>query len=374
MPAADVRDADDWQFLLVKSKAMLNNLTGLRFYTALWVFLYHFFPVYTDLPKVDLLEVGYLGVDVFFVLSGFILTYVYYGKFFVNKISIKDYYNFIIKRFAKIYPLHFILTLIFIPLLFVGKYVFHQDALKVYPNTLINNFLLIHAWGTTSHYSWNFPSWSISAEWFAYLFLFAPAAFIYRKSRLVFFIVCVVILGAFMWKWIKIPEFTMDRYTMNGLPRIIPEFLLGVLAGLLKLKVILNKKMASFIFMLALLFLSLFFYQRFYFQQLCIFGFAAIIFALSYDTYFNKLFGSRQLIYLGNISYAFYLTQFLSLIIYEQVYRLLFSKLTTEYIVILQFLIAFSINFIMASSAYRYIEEPVRLYLVKKLSRNKINR
>lgn len=157
---------------------MLNNLTGLRFYAAFWVFLYHFFPVYTDLPKVDLLEVGYLGVDVFFVLSGFILTYVYYGKFFVNKISIKDYYNFIIKRFAKIYPLHFILTLIFIPLLFVGKYVFHQDALKVYPNTLINNFLLIHAWGTTSHYSWNFPSWSISAEWFAYLFLFAPAAFI----------------------------------------------------------------------------------------------------------------------------------------------------------------------------------------------------
>lgn len=32
VPVADVRDADDWQFLLVKSKAMLNNLIGLRFY------------------------------------------------------------------------------------------------------------------------------------------------------------------------------------------------------------------------------------------------------------------------------------------------------------------------------------------------------
>ena len=32
VPAADVWNADDWQFLLVKSKAMLNNLTGLRFY------------------------------------------------------------------------------------------------------------------------------------------------------------------------------------------------------------------------------------------------------------------------------------------------------------------------------------------------------
>ena len=54
---------------------MLNNLTGLRFYAAFWVFLYHFFPVYTNFSKVDFFEIGYLGVDVFFVLSGFILTY-----------------------------------------------------------------------------------------------------------------------------------------------------------------------------------------------------------------------------------------------------------------------------------------------------------
>ena len=44
VPAADVRDADDWQFLLVKSKAMLNNLTGLRFYI--------FSLSYTSLSKV----------------------------------------------------------------------------------------------------------------------------------------------------------------------------------------------------------------------------------------------------------------------------------------------------------------------------------
>ena len=44
MPAADVWNADDWQFLLVKSKAMLNNLTGLRFYI--------FSLSYTSLSKV----------------------------------------------------------------------------------------------------------------------------------------------------------------------------------------------------------------------------------------------------------------------------------------------------------------------------------
>lgn len=39
VPTADVRDADDWELLLVKSKAMLNNLTGLRFYIfSLWLY------------------------------------------------------------------------------------------------------------------------------------------------------------------------------------------------------------------------------------------------------------------------------------------------------------------------------------------------
>jgi len=346
---------------------MLNNLTGLRFYAAFFVFLYHFFPVYTTIPKIEFFEIGFLGVDIFFILSGFILTYVYYTKFFVNKLTGRDYWSFIVKRFAKIYPLHFIITLLFIPVTYIGKYLFHQDSLNIYPDTLIQNFLMIHSWDTTMHLSWNFPSWSISAEWFAYLFLFAPLAYIYKLSRISLILMSVFIVLGFVAYWINIPEFILDRYTMNGLPRIIPEFILGVLAGLMKIKINFNKKTASFLFLMSVIFLVLSFSYDLYFQQLCIFGFAGTILSLSYKTYFDDIFSSKLLIYLGNISYAFYLTQFLSLIIYEQLFKILFPDFWLPYIFVIQFSMAFIINFIFAALAYKYFEEPLRLLIVKKL-------
>lgn len=347
---------------------MLNNLTGLRFYAAMWVFLYHFFPVYTTAPKIDLFEIGFLGVDVFFVLSGFILTYVYYHKFFISKVTGRDYWNFVVKRFAKIYPLHFIITLIFIPLLFAGKYIFHQNTINIYPDTIIHNFLMIHAWDMSENYSWNFPSWSISAEWFAYLFLFAPLSFMYKLHRIFLVLLGVTIVFAFIYYWINTPNFTLDRYTMNGLPRIIPEFILGVLAGLIKIKFDLSKLKASFVFLLSVSFLVSTFYFDYYFHQLCIIGFAGIILSLSYKTYLDTFFGSKQLIYLGNISFAFYLTQFLSLIIYEQLFKIIFSGLLgTDYAIVVQFLMAFAINYIFAAVAYKYFEEPMRIFLVKKM-------
>lgn len=349
---------------------MLNNLTGLRFYAAMWVFLYHFFPVYTTAPKIDFFEIGFLGVDVFFVLSGFILTYVYYQKFFVRKVSWTDYWNFVVKRFAKIYPLHFIITIIFIPLLFAGKYIFHQSTINIYPDTIIHNFLMIHAWDMSENYSWNFPSWSISAEWFAYLFLFAPLAFVYKKSKLFFIVLSLGIVCGFVFYWISFKDFTLDRYTMNGLPRIIPEFILGVLAGLIKIKFDLNKRQASMVMLISLLFLISTYYFGFYFHQLCILGFAGIILSLSYPTYADSMFGSKILIYLGNISYAFYLTQFLSLIIYEQIFRIIFGGAQSDYLILIQFLMAFFINFAFAALAYKYFEEPIRLFLVTKMIRS----
>ncbi len=346
---------------------MLNNLTGLRFYAAMWVFLYHFFPVYTSAPKINIFEIGFLGVDVFFVLSGFILTYVYFKKFFISKVTGRDYWNFIVKRFAKIYPLHFVITLIFIPLSCVGKYLFHQDSIHLYFNALLQNFLMIHSWSTTQYLSWNFPSWSISAEWFAYLFLFVPLSFIYKFNKIFFLSFAGLVVCAFICYWVSIPDFTVDRYTMNGLPRIIPEFIIGVLTGLIKIKFNLSKRKASLVFIFSLLFLLISFYFDFYFHQLCVIGFAVVILGLSYKTYFDGFFSYGQLIYLGNISFAFYLTQFLSLIIYEQLFRILFNLLESDYVLILQFSMAFSINFIFAALAYKYFEEPMRVLLVKKL-------
>jgi peptidoglycan/LPS O-acetylase OafA/YrhL len=90
----------------------VNALTGLRIFAAVWVALYHFrqiTPTSTwQYPLIDpILIRGGLGVDLFFVLSGFILSHVYY-RTFRAKLSGADFRSFIVSRFARLYPVHIV--------------------------------------------------------------------------------------------------------------------------------------------------------------------------------------------------------------------------------------------------------------------------
>ena len=82
----------------------LKPLTSLRFIAAFWVLLYHFKDhLGLDLGRFGLVAHGFLGVDLFFTLSGFILAHVYLtglegGQF--------GYGGFLKNRIARIYPMH----------------------------------------------------------------------------------------------------------------------------------------------------------------------------------------------------------------------------------------------------------------------------
>src|SRR5258705_5569923 len=73
-------------------------LTGLRGVAAFWVVLFHM----EWGSSIPIIEKGYLGVDVFFILSGFVLMHVYAGF----ETTDFDYVRFIKARIARIYPLH----------------------------------------------------------------------------------------------------------------------------------------------------------------------------------------------------------------------------------------------------------------------------
>src|SRR5690606_13913763 len=115
------------------------------------------------------------GVDAFFVLSGFILTHVYQSAFFESeRVSGKDLFRFLKKRFARIYPLHFVTLIGAIVFLNILR-TFTDSNVELRWDHVIPQLLLFHAWGGLDGISWNFPSWSISAEWFAYLLVFPLA-------------------------------------------------------------------------------------------------------------------------------------------------------------------------------------------------------
>ena len=103
----------------------------------------------------------HVAVDFFFLLSGFILVHVY-GDVFAQGLGLRQIGCFLIRRLARIYPLHLatILAILVIMRFRLGP---EEQA------GLIPNLTLTHAWGLSERYVLNAPSWSISVEFGAYL-------------------------------------------------------------------------------------------------------------------------------------------------------------------------------------------------------------
>ena len=83
--------------------AHIRPLTGLRFFAAMWVVFYHYWANLQIGFTPALVEKGYLGVELFFVLSGFILCHVYLEGFGEGRFR---FGSFLWNRLARVYPLH----------------------------------------------------------------------------------------------------------------------------------------------------------------------------------------------------------------------------------------------------------------------------
>lgn len=91
------------------TKQFFPTLTGFRAVAAWIIFIYHFFPfknINHPYPKwiADFVWEFHIGVDIFFVLSGFLTTYRYFDN---QPIHFKKY---MVNRIARIYPIYFLLT------------------------------------------------------------------------------------------------------------------------------------------------------------------------------------------------------------------------------------------------------------------------
>jgi len=143
----------------------IKGLTGLRGYAALMVCLHHFNYRKSGTLFFDIVAKGDWGVIVFFVLSGFVLAYVY-QEWFKPGFKITEYYRFIRLRLARVYPLHLLMLLLWGLFIVYGRIAVTDNDT---PFTFFLNLTLTHAWGFTRSLSWNLPSWSISSEFFCYL-------------------------------------------------------------------------------------------------------------------------------------------------------------------------------------------------------------
>lgn len=173
----------------------LPSLTALRGIAALLVAIFHFeMAAARFIPQAQSMffEKCYLMVDLFFIMSGFIMMHVY-SKDFLHRVEGRSLKNFLVARFARVYPLHlFSLLLLVIIVRWITDWgnppiVFEQ------PSDILPNVFLLQSFGVMKIYSWNIPSWSISAEAAAYL-LFPLLVLALGKNKPVFVVVLTVLV------------------------------------------------------------------------------------------------------------------------------------------------------------------------------------
>ena len=144
-------------------------LDYLRAFAAIYVVIHHFFEstlIGSDFFLLEILKQGQAAVILFFLLSGFVIHYNY-----KNKASSVSYKNYLIKRVRRIYPIY--LFALILPYVF---WVISDQSTEVNP-TFINFFGGVFMLQDLGRYPgviiktfYNSPLWSISYEWFFYLF------------------------------------------------------------------------------------------------------------------------------------------------------------------------------------------------------------
>lgn len=311
----------------------LPNLNSLRGIAALLTTIFHVNIVLSSFggglvngKATSIISRMYLMVDFFFILSGFILCYVY-AKNFEGPVKRQDFKKFTIARFARVYPLHLfslLLTTLFLFLL-------HQSGVTVTPildaensgYSFITNLLLLHSMNFHQWFTFTHASWSISTEWWMYMlfpFLVGPFMKLSNTGRFAIFALCVAgyfVIGYLLVPLVTVPEsisflkvhpFSLNVAYQFGFFRCMCGFIIGMMVYF-GFKGNWAKKLFSsgytFLFLVAGLALCMHFAALDVFTVLF---FPFILLSAAYGNgNINSVLASRPLQKLGDWSFSIYL-------------------------------------------------------------------
>jgi peptidoglycan/LPS O-acetylase OafA/YrhL len=299
----------------------LRALTSVRGVAAWLVVLFHIRGALGTMPDMAraVVDKGYLAVDFFFLLSGFVIWLSWGDR--IRRDGWRAVPGFLRKRIARIWPLHLVMLgfTLLLALTFVAT---GRAEPQNYPLAQLPlHILLVHNWGFTPRLTWNDPSWSISTEFGAYL-LFPLLAMAVDWRRLPIWTVVAAI--ALLFGMLHAVMTHAGVLTLNsaiarvGLLRCLLEFTAGTALCALWLRwkaapaipAAFAALAAACIAMLWLLGAP---------ETLAappLFAALLLLLALTADLRGNPL-GARALHYIGEISYATYLGHFMLWVVFK---------------------------------------------------------
>lgn len=294
---------------------MIAPLTGVRAFAALWVVIAHLRvgPAHA-LPLPDAVDlfcrIGYLGVDLFGLLSGFVIAHNYADRLARRDLATTGRYLWL--RAARIVPLHWFAM----ALLVAGRFGldgFEDPFAQFYgAGDFLQQLLLVHGFGF-SELSWNRPSWTVSSEWFCYLLfpLLAPLLVRVRAGGVAAVLAIATLTATSVaMRGLGYPGFNATADW--GIVRIAGEFATGCL--LQRAFVAGFARNAPWAVIAPLSIVAAGVAVLVGSAAAVVFCFAVLVYALAYQRGgVARLLATRPLVFLGDASYAIYILHFVVL-------------------------------------------------------------
>lgn len=302
----------------------IEELESIRGLAALLIVFVHI-PKWNPILEIGIISNGYLMVDLFFVLSGFVMFSVY-----SEKIKSKtDLLRFQFLRFGRLYPVHIVFLLIFLGIE-ISKYIavakLGTPDIRSVPfgensvTALMQQVFLLQAIGPTGNIlTYNFPAWSISVEFYVYIMFGLIVLLLGKIKNIVFGLlafVAVLMLAA--------------KYTLGFevLLRCIAGFSIGCLTASFvnKVKISIPTYMPLLFFFATIIFLQT---KTTNDLDVAIFFLTSgLILSLMLSTggILKQILNNKILTWLGLISYSVYMSHAFVLWVIKNVFKRLLDR------------------------------------------------
>tara|TARA_Y100000590_G_scaffold13010_1_gene15816 strand:- start:68 stop:1909 length:1842 start_codon:yes stop_codon:yes gene_type:complete len=320
------------------------DLEFLRGFAVIIVFFFHY--------NAKLFNNFFVGVDIFFLLSGYVIS----SSIFSNKkFNLSSYY---LRRIKRIYPnLIFILTIFIISFFLFYSYI---------PSDFDNNFfsVIFSFFGVSNLYynlnpnffyfsqelKWLVHTWSLSIE-IQYYLIFGLLCFLIHKLfknyvnliKYTKIIIIFIFISSFLLFCFYEIKYLSDYYSFPGR---IWEFMLGSLAFFFQKEKKHNFNYFVLIYLSILIFIN-FFFPYINYKLTIIISLIYFYFVISYCKISNYSSLTNLIIFFGKISYSFYLWHLIIISFFK-------NSLNNS---VLDFIFVFLITLLLSIFSYEFIEK-----------------
>jgi peptidoglycan/LPS O-acetylase OafA/YrhL len=354
----------------------IKELTGLRFLAALYVFIFHLFS-HQLLPAIsgrvgNIISQGALGVNVFFVLSGFVLAYSHLKDFPEGKWRGWQYAGqFMLKRLARLYPAYLVGLLAYMTI----RAFSHELTLYRIIVAGLNGVMMQSLWPAISMEWYGSMAWSISVEIFFYLLfpLLFPVLLAVGKRTLL-----AIMAGTFLLSFLpgliynQHPEHFTAFILVYTFPLLrLPEFVIGIILCILIQRF--SWRLPAWVAVLSVLATATYLGEggaglRGYVAHnwIVIPTIMAVISTVcsNKSVWFSWL-GSPPLVYLGKISYSFYIVQIPLMLLVEKMVLQQYDLQGN----ILSLTAVFVANLVGAIVLHKLVENPMQRFITSHLKK-----